>query len=121
MHDKKSVQKLLKNGFAAMGKASLPPGLYTGQKVNDEYLILVKGETDSKYRELKEGEEFKTGIILSDVHVHETGNSARIAVNADFVNWDTKTNFPFRINDEFYSELILKQLTDKEARELSAK
>ena len=113
---KDKVLNVLKTSKAIV-RTVLSDGMYKAKKVNDDYTVLH--ETPAGWRQLEEGTEptNKNVIVLTDVKDLESETMRTIAVNGDFVNWATKTNFVFRVEDG-KTKLELNKLTDSQMKKL---
>ena len=101
----------------------LAPGLYAGQKVNDNYIVLAEN-SDGKWSPIEKPEELKAGsgfVSLTNVKNIETGRIVPISVPNGFdelpVN-TAKSYFAFRINTKLRSEVLLKSMDKKQAEKL---
>ena len=101
----------------------LAPGLYAGQKVNDDYTVLAEDD-EGKWRPIESPTDIKAGsgfVSLTNVKNIETGRIVPISVPNGFdelpVN-TAKSYFAFRINGKLRSEVLLKSMDKKQAEKL---
>ena len=114
---KTEVKKAISNGANPLVRTIMADGRYYGRKVNDDYTVLK--EVDGKWTVINDDTEAKNSdiVLLHNCEDQKSKVSRTIAVNADYIDWPTKTNFSFTVKNG-RTALSLEKLTDKQVKEL---